>query len=83
MDNVLVEVYVPALGQTFDIFIPLELPMHQVLELIKKVVTEISGGHFKADQNTAICYHDDGNLININLSVWQLQIQNGTRLMLI
>ncbi len=83
MDTVLVEVYVPALGQTFDIFIPLQLPMYQVLELIKKVVTEISDGHFLADQNTAICYRDDGNIININLSVWELQIRNGTKLMLI
>lgn len=83
MDKVLVEIYVPALNRTFDMFIPRHLPMAETLELIKKAVTEMSGGQFAADRNTALCNRADGSIININLSVFELEIRNGSKLMLI
>lgn len=83
MDKVLVEVYVPVLERTFDIFIPLCSPMYEVLELMKKAVKELSDGRFHADENTAICHREDGSIININLSVYELEIRNGSKLMLI
>lgn len=83
MDKVLVEVYVPILDCSFDMFIPLASPMHEVLELIKKAVAEMSDGRFIADKNTAVCYREDGTIININLSVYELEIRNGSKLMLI
>ncbi len=83
MDKILVEVYVPLLDHVYDIFIPRHLPMYQVLELIKKAVTELSDGRFVADSTTAICYRDNGNIININMRVYELEIYNGSKLMLI
>ena len=83
MDKVLVEVFVPVLERTFDIFIPQNLPMYEVLELIKKAVREMSDGRFIPDRNTTICNRLDGTIININLSVYELDIKNGSKLMLI
>lgn len=83
MNKVLVEVYVPLLDQSFDIFIPQQSPMHQVLELIKKAVTELSDGRFVADSATAICYRSDGSILDINMLVYELGICNGSKLMLI
>lgn len=83
MDKVLVEVYVPVLDRSFDIFIPLRSPMFEVLELIKKAIKEMSDGRFIANENTAICHRENGTIININLSVYELEIRNGSKLMLI
>lgn len=83
MDKVLVEIFVPVLDRSFDIFIPLQSPMHEVLELIKKAVKELSDGRFVINENTAICHREDGTIININLSVYELEIRNGSKLMLI
>ncbi len=83
MDKVLVEVYVPVLDRSFDVFIPLRSPMFEVLELIKKAVKEMSDGRFIANENTAICHRENGTIININLSVYELEIRNGSKLMLI
>lgn len=83
MDKVLVEVFVPVLDCSFDIFIPLQSPMFEVLELIKKAIVEMSDGRFIANENTTICYREDGSIININLSVYELEIRNGSKLMLI
>lgn len=83
MDKVLVEIFVPVLERTFDVFIPLHSPMHEVLGLVKKAIKEMSDGRFNADENTAICHREDGTIININLSVFELEIKNGSKLMLI
>ena len=83
MDKVLVVVYVPVLDRSYDIFIPLRSPMFEVLELIKKAIKEMSDGRFIANENTAICHRENGTIININLSVYELEIRNGSKLMLI
>ncbi len=83
MEKVLIEVFVPVLERSFDIFVPLTSPMHEVLELIKKAIREMSDGRFLTDDNTTLCYRENGTIININLSVLELEIRNGTKLMLI
>ena len=83
MEKVLIEVFVPVLGQAFEVFVPVQSPMYEVFELIKKAVKELSDGRYIADENTAICYKDSGTIININLSVYELEIRNGSKLMLI
>ena len=83
MDKVLVDLFVPALEQTYDIFVPLQSPMHEVVELMKKAVVDMSDGRFVANETTSLCNREDGTIININLSVYELGIRNGSRLMLI
>lgn len=83
MDKVIVEVYVPVIDNTFDMFLPLQSPMSEVLELMKRAVIEMSDGRFQADENTILCRREDGTILNINLSVYELGIQNGTKLMLV
>lgn len=83
MDKILVEIYVPVLSSSWDMFIPQELPMYKALAMIKKAVEDLSSGRFVADSNTAICHREDGTILNINLSVYELGIHNGSKLMLI
>ena len=83
MEKVLIEVFVPVMERSFDIFVPLTSPMPEVLELRKKALREMSDGRFLTDDNTTLCYRENGTIININLSVLELEIRNGTKLMLI
>lgn len=83
MEKILVEIYVPVLSTSWDMFIPQQLQMSVVLEMIKKAVSELSDRRFAADSNTAICHREDGTILNINLSVYELGLKNGSKLMLI
>lgn len=83
MDKILVEVYVPTLRTAYDMFLPGDAMMSEVLKLIKKAVSDLSGGRFIPDDSTIICYRENGAIININLSVFELGIHNGSKLMLI
>jgi hypothetical protein len=83
MDKVLIQVFVPVLERSFDMFVPLRLPMYEVVELVKRAVEELSEGSFRADESTVLCRREDGTILNINQSVYELKIQNGSKLMLI
>lgn len=83
MKKVLVEVFVPVIDAQYDVFIPNTSQMSEVLELLKKAVTDLSGGRFISTNETAICYRENGSIINVNMTVYELGIHNGSKLMLI
>ncbi len=83
MDKILIEVFIPVAGKVFEIFVPSELMMHEALELICKMVTQMCDGVFVAGKDTVICHRDTSDILNINLSVSELGLNNGSKLMLI
>lgn len=83
MDKILVNIFVPIINSSYDMFIPVSLKVYTVLELIKKSVAEMSDGRFIANENNVFCFRGDGSIIDINLSVLETEIKNGSRLMLI
>ena len=83
MDKILVRIYVPALERSFDMLFPALSQMREVLELVERAVTALSDGRFIASEDTTFCYRDDGYIVDINKSVCELGIQNGSQLMLI
>lgn len=83
MDKILVNIFVPIINSSYDMFIPVSLKVYTVLELIKKSVAEMSDGRIIANENNVLCFRGDGSIIDINLSVLETEIKNGSRLMLI
>lgn len=83
MEKTLVTVYVPILKDSYDILIPRCVQMYDVLELIKKAVTELSEGRFIPNRNTVLCSKKSGQILDINKSAQELGILNGSKLMLI
>lgn len=83
MNKVIVNVYVPILNISYDIFIPVQLQLFEVTELIKKAVFELSEGRFMPTPDTAIAIRASGEILDINSTVFELGIGNGTKLMLI
>ena len=83
MNKILVEIYIPASEKTYDLFIPSHLMMYDVLKMLCKMATEMCDGLFVSDENTIICNRADGSILNINLSVKELELKNGSKLMLI
>lgn len=83
MDKILVEVYVPVAGMSYDVFIPRQSMFYEVQELIEKSVREWVADVFIIWEDTALCFRDTGEIVNINVSVEELGLKNGSKLMLI
>ncbi len=83
MRKVLVEIFVPASNHRYNVFIPEFSKMSEIVLLVSNALSELSNGKFKADASSVLCDADSGQIYNINASVRELQIKNGSRLMLI
>lgn len=82
-NKALVEITVPAAAQKYDVFIPLESRMSEVIKMVAGALSDLSGGKYKATDDAILCDAETGSIFNINMEVAELGIKNGSRLMLI
>ena len=82
-NKILVEIFVPATREKYDVYIPTESRMSEVLKMVSSALTDLSEGKFKANQDTVLCDSDTGIIYNVNMEVVELGIKTGSRLMLI
>lgn len=83
MTKVTLEVYLPAALRTFDVQVSIDARLSRVTELAAKALGDLSGGLYAADSGSVLCRRETGEILNVNMTVWELGIQNGSRLMLI
>lgn len=82
-NKALVEIFVPAAGEKFDVYIPLDIKMYEVVQMVSKALADLAHGKYKATKDSVLCDADTGMIFNINMEVAELNIRNGSRLMLI
>ena len=83
MNKLPLEVYLPSAQKTFDVQVPPDARLSQVTELAGRTLAELSGGLYAADGDPTLCDRETGDMLNINMTVWELGLRNGSRLMLI
>lgn len=83
MSKILIELYLPAIHRVFDVYIPVASKLYEVEALIAGVLTELSDGQFVPSGDTVLCDRLSGQTLDINSSALELQLLNGSRLMLI
>lgn len=82
-NKALVEISVPASSQKFDVYIPLECKMSEVIAMVSNALSDLTNGNYKANDEAILCDADSGIIYNVNMEVAELGIKTGTRLMLI
>ncbi len=83
MNKVLVKLYVPMMEEQYDIWIPLNKKIYRVIYLLVKIVNEFSGGYYKPQKMPSLFNKLNAKEYDINLSVKDANIRNGTELILI
>ena len=83
MNKILVKLHVPIIEEKYDIWIPSNKRIHNVIGLIAKAVDELSGGHYKTSGTPRLYNKETGELYNINLSIKESTIRNGSEIILI
>ena len=83
MEKIVVEVSVPILETSYDVFIPPDVPVHQVLGSVCKAVADLSEGRFVAGPGAQLCLKGKGAILDVNRTAWEQGIRNGSRLLLI
>ena len=83
MNKVLVKLYIPMLEEEYDIWIPLNKKISNVIILLIKAVNEFSGGFYNPVQMPYLYDKLTGTAYNVNLTVKDSKIKNGTEIIMI
>lgn len=83
MNKILVQVYIPAVDNSYDVFIPKDSKLHEIIELMCAVFEKLADGYFAIAKDTVLCDKHTGTILNINMSVSELGLRNGSKLILI
>lgn len=79
----IIEVYVPASKNKYEMRIPSAIQMFIVLDLIKKAVAEYEDGRYSPDETAILCDKNTGEILNLNLTAFELGLKNGSKVMII
>lgn len=82
MNKILVDIYLPVMNQSFDVYIPLDSKMGDVVKMTASVLSDLSDGKYQAGEDAVLCDAETGIIFNINLYVAELGLKNGSRLIL-
>ncbi len=82
-NKVLIKLYVPTLGESYDLFIPVNEIMWKINRLIVKMISDSTDGLFSLDRDYAMINVDTGRVYDNNDIIINTDIRNATKILLI
>lgn len=83
MDTIVIEVYLPAAEQTFEVRIPQAMNSLLAAHLTADALSALTKGAYLSSRSSLFAWCRDGKLLNMGCSLEQEHVRNGSRLMLI
>ena len=84
MDNkVLVNLAVPEVGKTYDLYLPVNRKIGNIIILLNKAINELTNGEFPIASNNGLFNADTKETYNPDVLLINSNIRNGTKLILI
>jgi hypothetical protein len=83
MNKVLVKLYVPIIDGQYDIWLPLNKKIYNIIVLLSKAVNELEEGYYQPEEMPILYNRLTGMPYDINLKVQEADIRNGTEIVLI
>jgi len=81
-NKVLVKLYVPTIEKSFDIWIPINKRICNIISLCVKAVNDFSRGYYKPDKLPILFDKETAIPYDVNLIVKDSTIRNGTELIM-
>lgn len=81
--KILIEIFLPASGKSYDVFVLPEIKIEQLIKLLDGVLTDLSLGVYTGREDTLLCNKNTGIPIDWEKTIKDNGVINGTQLMLI
>ena len=82
-NKILIDLVVPEIEQEFNIYIPINKRIGNIIVLLNKAITELSNGIYEGSEKTALYNKKTNERYSINSLVRETNIRNGSVLVLI
>lgn len=83
MNKVLVTVWVPIIEEKFDVWIPLNKSLYNIIVLLVKAINEYTKGEYCPSKMPMLYDKANSKIYDINNVVIETTIRNGTELIMI
>ena len=85
MDNnkVLLEVYIPSIEKEYDIFVPVNKKIGTIKKMIEIGIKDLTDDVYSISKDTNLYSKDAGNMYDVNVSLIDTDLKNGSRVILI
>lgn len=83
MNKILVKLYVPALDEQYDVWIPVNKRIHTIVKLFAEAVNELTKGYYVPNKLPHLYDKTTAKPFDMNLRVIETDIRNGSELVLI
>ena len=83
MKKYLVDVFVPAIGVHYDVYLPTRKQVAEAMRLLINIVESLSGGSYKGTPNSTLLREHDGVALNLNETIHDAGVRNSSKLILV
>lgn len=80
--KIIVNIYIPAISQSFDVLIPNDLKIRIVTNLIAEAIEKMSNHLYLSSGNETLCSKDKNIILRSNTTLEKYGIKNGDHLIL-
>lgn len=82
-NKILICLYIPLIEKSYDLFIPINKKIGTVKRLIEEGLVELTSNSYIIKENTNLYSKDTGEIYDVNLTVRNTDLKNGSKLILI
>lgn len=82
-NKILVDVIVPLLEENYQLYIPINKRISVVINLIEKALREMTNGYYPVKDNSVIIDVETGNVFDVNITVKESKMINGSKIVLL
>lgn len=83
MKKYLVDLYLPAAGAHYDVYLPAGKMIGEATGLLVKLAESLSDGSYKGSGSSVLINAEDGRIYDRNTTVYDAGIRNSARLILV
>ena len=84
MDNkYLVELFVPTISKIYNVYLPINRRVGNVIELLNKSLTELAKGEYRGNNKTSLYDRESGEKLDNNMLIRDTIIENGSGIIII
>ena len=83
MEKILTEVSVPAIGKSYDVFLPGSITVSQAVQMLNNIFAGLNEEYSKDSSQIMLCDKDNGVIYNPEELIRETRITNGSKLLLI
>lgn len=82
-NKILIELFIPLIEKNYDIYIPVNKKIGTIKKLIETALVELTDNAYIIKDDTNFYSKETGQVYNVNHTVRETDIKNGSRIILI